>query len=98
MTLNIELPDHLEAALLAHVQAHGISADGYVQRLLQEALADELQDGLLEAYEREQKERRSLKPKKSAYGILAQYGPGPSEQEIDENRREMFRGFAEDVP
>jgi hypothetical protein len=36
------------------------------------------------------------KPKKSAYGLLAQYGPGPSEEEIDENRREMFRGFAED--
>jgi hypothetical protein len=36
------------------------------------------------------------KPKKSAYGLLAQYGPGPSAEEIDENRREMFRGFAED--
>jgi hypothetical protein len=36
-----------------------------------------------------------LKPKKSAYGLLAQYGPGPSAEEIDENRREMFRGFAE---
>jgi len=38
----------------------------------------------------------SPKPKKSAYGLLAQYGPGPSAEEIDENRREMFRGFAED--
>ena len=38
----------------------------------------------------------SLKPKKSGYGLLAKYGPGPSEEEIDENRREMFRGFAED--
>ena len=37
-----------------------------------------------------------LKPKKSAYGLLAQYGPGPSAEEIDENRREMFRGFGED--
>jgi hypothetical protein len=37
-----------------------------------------------------------LKPKKSAYGLLAQYGPGPSAEEIDENRREMFHGFAED--
>jgi plasmid stability protein len=35
-------------------------------------------------------------PKKSAYGLLAQYGPGPSAEEIDENRRDMFRGFAED--
>jgi hypothetical protein len=38
----------------------------------------------------------TLKPKKSAYGLLAQYGPGPSAEEIDENRKEMFRGFAED--
>jgi hypothetical protein len=37
-----------------------------------------------------------LKPKKSAYGLLAQYGPGPSAEEIDENRREMFRSFGED--
>ena len=35
-------------------------------------------------------------PKKSAYGLLAKYGPGPSAEQIDENRREMFRGFAED--
>ena len=36
------------------------------------------------------------KPKKSAYGLLAKYGPGPSAEEIDENRRDMFRGFGED--
>jgi plasmid stability protein len=36
------------------------------------------------------------KPKKSAYGLLAKYGPGPSAEEIDENRRDMVRGFAED--
>ena len=36
------------------------------------------------------------KPKKSAYGLLAQYGPGPSAEEIDENRREMFGGFGDD--
>ncbi len=39
-----------------------------------------------------------VKPKKSAYGLLAKYGPGPTEEEIDENRREMFRGFGEDLP
>jgi hypothetical protein len=37
-------------------------------------------------------------PKKSMYGLLAKYGPGPSDDEIDENRREMFQGFAEDHP
>jgi hypothetical protein len=39
-----------------------------------------------------------VKPKKSAYGLLAKYGPGPTEEEIDENRREMFCGFIEDLP
>lgn len=39
-----------------------------------------------------------MKPKKSAYGLLAEYGPGPTEEEIDENRREMFSGFWRDRP
>ncbi len=36
------------------------------------------------------------KPFKSGYGMLAKYGRAPSAEEIDENRREMFRSFAED--
>ena len=28
--------------------------------------------------------------------MLAKYGPAPSAEEIDENRRDMFRGFAQD--
>lgn len=36
------------------------------------------------------------KPLKSAYGLLAEYGPAPSAEEIDENRRDMFRNFGED--
>ncbi|MGO9256652.1 MAG: hypothetical protein ACLQU1_10175 [Bryobacteraceae bacterium] len=36
------------------------------------------------------------KPLKSAYGLLAKYGPAPSAEEIDANRADMFRGFAED--
>src|SRR5438105_3931635 len=35
------------------------------------------------------------KPLKSAYGLLAESGPAPSAEEIDENRRDMFRGFGE---
>ena len=34
-------------------------------------------------------------PLKSAYGLLAEYGPAPSAEEIDENRRDMFHGFGE---
>jgi hypothetical protein len=28
--------------------------------------------------------------------MLAKYGPAPSAEEIDENRKEMFHGFADD--
>ncbi len=37
------------------------------------------------------------KPLRSAYGLLAEFGPAPSAEEIDENRRDMFRGFGENV-
>jgi hypothetical protein len=36
------------------------------------------------------------KPLKTGRGMLAKYGPAPSAEEIDENRRNMFRGFAQD--
>ena len=42
-----------------------------------------------------EEERPPAKPLKSAYGLLAEYGPAPSAEEIDENRRDMFRGFGE---
>ncbi len=83
MTLTIELSDDLEAALKAQAQAKGVSAAGYARRVLERALQN--------------KNSQSPKPKKSAYGILAQYGPGPPKEEIEENRREMFRGFGEDI-
>jgi hypothetical protein len=37
------------------------------------------------------------RPFTSGYGMLAKYGPAPSAEEIDENRREMFSGFAKDL-
>ena len=84
MNLTIEIPDALEAALKAKAHAQGVTAAGYARQVLEQALSDG----------REQKR----KPKKSAFGLLAKYGPGPSAEDIDENRREMFRGFAEDTP
>lgn len=33
------------------------------------------------------------KPLKTGRGMLAKYGSAPSAEEIDENRRDMFRGF-----
>ena len=35
------------------------------------------------------------KPLESGYGVLARYGPAPAAEEIDENRSDKFRGFAE---
>jgi hypothetical protein len=36
------------------------------------------------------------RPLKTGRGMLAKYGPAPSAEEIDENRRDMFRAFAQD--
>jgi plasmid stability protein len=84
MNLTIELPDDLGAALRAKALAQGVSLAGFTRNVLEEAVKP--------------LEGQGRKPKKSAYGLLAEYGPGPSEEEIDENRREMFSGFAQDVP
>jgi hypothetical protein len=35
------------------------------------------------------------KPLKAGRGMLAKYGSAPSAEEIDENRKDMFHGFAE---
>jgi plasmid stability protein len=39
MTLTIELPDNLEAALRAQANAQGVSEEGYVRRVLERDLA-----------------------------------------------------------
>jgi len=44
----------------------------------------------------EEESETSERPLKSAYGLLSKYGPAPSAEEIDANRADMFRGFAED--
>jgi hypothetical protein len=36
------------------------------------------------------------RPLETGRGMWAKYGPAPSAEEIDENRREMFRNFAND--
>ena len=38
-----------------------------------------------------------VQPLETGYGILAKYGPAPSANEIDENRREMLRGHTRDL-
>jgi len=84
MTITLPLEPQEEARLMAAAQAKGLSPDEFVREALDRILA-EAPD-------------QPLKPKKSAYGLLAKYGPGPSEEEIDENRREMSRGCGEGLP
>ena len=84
MNLTIELPDELGAALQAQAQAQGISADHYVSRVLKHTLASEIQIDT------------SQQPFETGYGMWAKYGPAPSAEEIDENRREIFQNFAQD--
>ncbi len=35
-------------------------------------------------------------PLRTGRGMLAKYGPAPSAEEIEANRKDMFRGFAQD--
>jgi len=79
-SLTIEIPDDQKAALAAKAHARGVSTDGLLREAIERILEPE----------------QAKNPKKSAYGLLAKYGPGPTGEEIDENRREMFRGFAKD--
>jgi hypothetical protein len=80
MTVSIEVSGEQLAELKAKAAA---------QRL-------ELQDWLRKLALEESKHDQPGKPFKSGRGMLAKYGPAPSAEEIDENRRDMFRGFAED--
>lgn len=84
MTLTVQLPDKLEAALKMQANAHGVSPADYVRDMLERELSPSLD------------EQASGPPLKSGWGLLAKYGPAPSAEEIDANRAEMFRHFAED--
>ena len=83
MHLNIELPDALGAIVKAQAQAEGVSPDRFVSRVLENTLTADLAP-------------QSAKPFETGYGMLAKYGPAPSAEEIDENRRDMFRNFAQE--
>ena len=80
MTVTIEIPEDRVALLKAKAAAQGLTLEDWLQKL-----ADERSEA-----------EQPHKPFKSGYGLLAKYGPAPSAEEIDENRREMFRGFAQD--
>jgi hypothetical protein len=84
MDLTIQIPDDIAAALKAQAQAQGVTAARYASRMIEKNLAPAVEP------------ESSSKPFETGYGMWAKYGPAPSIEEIDENRREMFRNFAQD--
>jgi hypothetical protein len=85
--MTIEIPENLEIALKHKAVLHGTSPALYVREMLEHDL-----ESLLET-------KAPVVPFKSSYGILAKYGPAPTAEEIDENRKDMLRNsiFAEDA-
>ena len=80
MAASIEVTNEQLAALKAKAVAQGLTLQDWLKKLAQEDV-ETTQAG---------------QPFKSGYGMFAKYGPAPSAEEIDENRKEMFRGFAKD--
>jgi hypothetical protein len=80
MNLTIEFSNEQAAALKAKAAPEGLTLEEWVKKQATQ----------------EAEPATPQKPFVSGYGILAKYGPAPSAEEIDENRREMFRGFAKD--
>ena len=85
--MTIEIPEKLEVALKTKASLRGTSPARYVSEMLEHDL-----EGLLET-------KTPVVPYKNSRGILAKYGPAPSAEEIDENRKDMLRNsiFAEDA-
>ncbi len=82
MHLDIEISDALGALVEAQAKAAGITPHQFVSRVLESTLK-----ATAESIE-------PAKPLQTGYGMLAKYGPAPSSEDIDENRREIFQDFA----
>lgn len=80
MTVNLSLTPEEEAQLERTAEAQGVTLEFLVQRAVKQLVTAPPES----------------RPVDDLYGVLAKYGPGPTAEEIDENRREMFRNFARD--
>ena len=67
------------------MQAQGVSPALFASRMIEKTLASAIEG------------KDSDQPFETRYGMWQKYGPAPSAEEIDENRREMFRNFAQDI-
>jgi hypothetical protein len=93
MNVTIDLSEQNAAALEAQARAAHMPTERYLAKIVERALQLQHRPGASD-----QAEGQPPKPRKSAWGLLAKYGPGLTEDEIDENRREMFRGFGDLAP
>jgi hypothetical protein len=87
MTLTIDLQPDIERELMARAQAKGVSLADFAQEVL---AREALPVGPHENHPAQ------LPPFETGYGMLAKYGPAPSSEEIDANRRDMFRNFPQE--
>lgn len=90
MNVTFDLSEQNAEVLEAQARAADLPTAHYLARIVEQVLHTSAAAG--------QAELPLRKPKKSAWGLLAKYGPGPTEEEINENRREMFRGFGDLAP
>lgn len=81
MTINLSLEPQKQAKLIALARAKGLSTDDLLLEAIDKILAEASEDASPKG------------PSRSLRGLLAQYGPAPSAEEIDQNRAEMFANF-----
>jgi hypothetical protein len=87
MSLTLSLSELEEAQLLARAREKGTT----VEELIRRAIAPMLSNS-------SDPTRFSTKPPASLLGLWAEFGPGPTVEEIDENRAEMLASFGrEDI-
>jgi hypothetical protein len=79
--MTIELPEELEISVIAKAQALGLQPHLYVREILEREIHSAEQPKL---------------PLKSGLGMWTRYGVNISDEDIAENRADMFRHFGED--
>ena len=80
MTVTIEVSEKQLYALRAAALVERLSVKAWFQKIVDREVGSEPQRG----------------PYKTGRGMLAKYGPAPSAEEIDENRRDMLHWAPKD--
>ena len=84
MNLILPLTDSEGAKLIAKARAEGTTPEQVIRKALEPIFASVPDTA------------GAKTPKRSLLGIWARYGSGPSEEEIDRNRAEMFSTIGRD--